>query len=75
MGVVKNTGFIFISIVLCALCTASQLFGGYFGQFIGFAPRAVQDPMRVMADSASALLSSAGLTTFILAFVETPGGS
>jgi len=74
MGLVKNSGFIFLGIVFCAVCCASQMFSGYFGQLIGFAPAAVQPTMRTVSDGASAVLSCIGSVFILLAFVAAPGG-
>ena len=72
MGV-ENSGYIFIAVVMFALCSASQMFGGYFSKLTGFAPAAARTTIQTAVDGLSGLLCCAGLTIFVLAFLSRPG--
>ena len=72
MGV-ENRGYIFIAVVMFALCSASQMFGGYFSKMTGLVPAAVRTPLNTAIDGLSGVLCSLGLTIFLLAFLSRPG--
>lgn len=73
MGV-QNPGYLYIAVLLLALSSASTLFSTQMGSIMGLAPASVQAPMHTLIDGLAALLFCAGVTIFILAFLESPGG-
>ena len=73
MAGVRNSGFIFIAIILCALCSASQMFGGSIKSMTGMAPAAARTQINNVLDGLSGLLCCAGTTIFLLAFFASPG--
>lgn len=70
---VQNSGYIFIAVIMFALCSASQMFGGYFSKMTGLVPAAARTPIQSAVDGLSGLLCCAGLTIFLLAFLSRPG--
>lgn len=70
---VENQGYIFISIVMMALASASQMFSGQLGALLGMVPTSVATPIRTGTDALSGSLSFFGMVIFLLAFVTAPG--